>query len=247
MVGAPIAPRVVARHGTKRVVVAGLSVVALAMACCGSDSIMSSFVLGLIVRFFYGLGMGFTQAPVTESIMGSLPPSRAGVGSAVNDTTRQTGGALGVAVLGSIFAAKYHATIGLVGGLPDGVAERVKESIGSAQHAASSLPSDQAARVQDAAHHAFLSSMRLTYTVAVMVVLGAIFIAYKFLPARAATETVAERDRVRVDTPIDWTPSSPPATTTMNMSGDSASGTNGSAPFVLRPNASTRSNVEPRL
>ena len=49
--------------------------------------------------------MGLTTAPATESIMGSLPPGQAGVGSAVNDTTRQTGGALGVAVLGSIFAA----------------------------------------------------------------------------------------------------------------------------------------------
>lgn len=252
MVGAPIAPRVVAKHGTKRVVVGGLSIVALAMACCGSDSIMSSFTLGLIVRFFYGLGMGFTQAPVTESIMGSLPPSRAGVGSAVNDTTRQTGGALGVAVLGSIFAAKYHATIGLLGGLPDGVATRVKESIGSAQHAALSLPADQASRVQDAAHHAFLSSMRLTYTVAVMVVLGAIFIAYKFLPAHAATEAVAVRAKVEparaeVEAPIDWAPSSPPANTTVNVSADSAGSTSASSPFALGTNAASRSNVEPRL
>ena len=48
-----------------------------------------------LVRVLFGLGMGFTSAPATESIMGSLPPAKAGVGSAVNDTTRQTGGALG--------------------------------------------------------------------------------------------------------------------------------------------------------
>ena len=51
---------------------------------------------------------GCVMAPATESIMGSLPKAKAGVGSAVNDTTRQAGGALGVAVIGSVFAATYH-------------------------------------------------------------------------------------------------------------------------------------------
>ena len=50
--------------------------------------------------------------------MGSLPRAKAGVGSAVNDTTRQTGGALGVAVIGSIFALRYHAVIGGGDGCP---------------------------------------------------------------------------------------------------------------------------------
>ncbi len=58
-----------------------------------------------------GLGMGFAMAPATDSIMGSLPPERAGVGSAVNDTTREIGGALGVAILGTITTASYAAEI----------------------------------------------------------------------------------------------------------------------------------------
>ena len=51
--------------------------------------------------------MGMTMAPATESVMGSLPREKAGVGSAVNDTTRQVGGALGVAVIGSVVSSVY--------------------------------------------------------------------------------------------------------------------------------------------
>src|SRR5213079_2468447 len=109
------------RFGTKRVVVLGLLVVASAMACYASDTIMSSFALGFGVRLVYGIGMGITVSPVTESIMGSLPPGRAGVGSAVNDTTRQTGGALGVAVIGSIFLFRYHGVIGSADSVPRSV------------------------------------------------------------------------------------------------------------------------------
>ena len=185
MIGSPIAPRFVQRIGTKRVVVFGLVVVAAAMACYASDTIMSSFALGFGVRLVYGIGMGVTVAPVTESIMGSLPPGRAGVGSAVNDTTRQTGGALGVAVLGSIFASQYHATFDTARSLPPGVAHSARDSIGTSLQVARHLPAGVATQVRSVATDAFLSSMRITYTCAVAVVLAAVFVAARFLPARA--------------------------------------------------------------
>ena len=56
-----------------------------------------------------GLGIGFVSTPATESIMLVLPPARAGVGSAVNDATRELGGTLGVAVVGSLFSSVYAA------------------------------------------------------------------------------------------------------------------------------------------
>jgi EmrB/QacA subfamily drug resistance transporter len=185
MIGSPIAPRFVQRLGTKRVVVFGLLVVASAMACYASDTIMSSFALGFGVRLVYGIGMGITVAPVTESIMGSLPPGRAGVGSAVNDTTRQTGGALGVAVLGSIFASQYHATFDAARNLPPGVADSARDSIGTSLQVARHLPAGAATQVRSVATDAFLSSMRITYACAVAVVLVAVFVAARFLPARA--------------------------------------------------------------
>src|SRR5205814_8459908 len=83
-------------------------------------------------------GMGWVMAPATESIMGSLPPAKAGVGSAMNDTTRQFGGALGVAVIGSVLATAYRPavtsrlrTLGVTQDVIDGA----KDSVGGALRA----------------------------------------------------------------------------------------------------------------
>src|ERR1700674_2573815 len=185
MIGSPLAPRLVNRAGTKRVVILGLGLVATGMACYASNTIMSSFWLGLVVRLITGLGFGITSAPVTESIMGSLPPSRAGVGSAVNDTTRQTGGALGVAVIGSIFAARYHAVIGKLLFVPASVRAIAHESIGTSLQVAARLGRATGGRLVSVAIHAYLQSMRVTYAVSVTIILLAMVVAYRFLPARA--------------------------------------------------------------
>jgi EmrB/QacA subfamily drug resistance transporter len=188
MAFAPQAPKLVDRVGTKRVVVAGLLIVAGALCCYASDTIMSSFVGGAVVRLLFGAGMGLTTAPATESIMGSLPPGKAGVGSAVNDTTRQTGGALGVAVLGSIFALRYHSVIGDASFAPAPARADVKDSIGKALEAAASAGGQVGPRIVAEARHAFVVSMRLVYGTAAAVVLCAAFVAWSFLPARAPAE-----------------------------------------------------------
>ena len=68
------------------------------------DAVLRSSSLAM---FFLGGGLGLVQAPATEAIMGSLPPAKAGVGSAVNDTARELGGTLGVAIIGSVFSSIY--------------------------------------------------------------------------------------------------------------------------------------------
>jgi EmrB/QacA subfamily drug resistance transporter len=185
MVGGPLAPRFVARHGTTKVVVAGLCVAAFATACYASDTIMSSFGLGLLVRLIYGLGMAATVTPVTESIMGSLPPERAGVGSAVNDTTRQTGGALGVAVLGSLFLALYHSHMD-GSKLSPTVLRASRDSIGVSLQEAHQLGGPAGAQLREVARQSFLASSRVTFTCAAVIILGAALLARRFLPARAA-------------------------------------------------------------
>ena len=75
--------------------------------------------------------MGMAMAPATESVMGSLPIAKASVGSAVNDTTRTTGGALGVAILGSLLASEYRGDMDeAVSGLPHGAAESAGDTLG---------------------------------------------------------------------------------------------------------------------
>jgi EmrB/QacA subfamily drug resistance transporter len=188
MATSPNAPRLVLRWGTKRVVVLGLLTVAGAMFLYGSDLVMSSFVGGCAVRLMFGIGLGLTSAPATESIMGSLPPSRAGVGSAINDTTRQTGGALGVAIIGSIFLAWYHHFADHAGKLSAASAAAVHDSVGRALELAQRLPAAQGAEIVRLSREAFVDAMRFTYPIAAAFVLLAAFIAWRFLPAHAVDE-----------------------------------------------------------
>jgi MFS family permease len=184
---APQAPKLVERIGTKLVVVMGLVVVATGLFSYSIEPIMSSFVGGGLVRLWFGIGMGLIMAPATESIMGSLPKAKAGVGSAVNDTTRQTGGALGVAVVGSVFAATYHHVIKVPANLPGDAPAMVHDSIGKALDAIRQyqLPTDVAIQVHDRASDAFFRGMQVAAWVGTVVAFGAVFVAFKRLPARA--------------------------------------------------------------
>ena len=98
-------------------VAAGLSIVT-------QFDVDSSYGIVAAHLLVLGFGMGMAMAPATESVMGSLPVDKASVGSAVNDMTRTTGGALGVAVLGSLLASQYRGDMDeAVSGLPHGAAE----------------------------------------------------------------------------------------------------------------------------
>ena len=76
-------------------------------------------------------GMALTMPPATGAIMSSVPLNKAGVGSAVNDTTRELGGALGIAILGSIVASAYRSNVD-VSNLPPEAGDAAKESVGAA-------------------------------------------------------------------------------------------------------------------
>ena len=101
IVFAPLSSKLVARFGTKRVVTAGMLLFAAGLAVAATVTAEHAATAGSASRcVLMGAGMGLAGAPATESIMGSLPPERANIGSAVNDTTRELGGALGVAIVG---------------------------------------------------------------------------------------------------------------------------------------------------
>ena len=109
---APLSGKLVARFGTKRVVSAGMLLFTAGLATAATVTASSGYGRIGIALLVMGAGMGLAGAPATESIMGSLPPERANIGSAVNDTTRELGGALGVAVVGSIMSSLYAPQLG---------------------------------------------------------------------------------------------------------------------------------------
>ena len=118
--------------------------------------------------FFMGGGLGLVNAPATEAIMGSLPPAKAGVGSAVNDTARELGGTLGVAIIGSLFASVYSHRLGeLLAGSPvPADAQRIAgESVGAgievARRAGEQAGPQAGAAVKAAVDSAFIDGFRV--------------------------------------------------------------------------------------
>jgi EmrB/QacA subfamily drug resistance transporter len=192
MIVAPTANIWVKRFGSKYVVATGLLIAAAGLVLMSQLDASSSGWEVMGVLAVLGLGMGNVMAPATDSIMGSLPKERAGVGSAVNDTTREVGGALGVAIIGSLLASSYRSTMTAAAAssaLPADAAAAVRDSIGGAvavsQRASAQFP-EQAAQLLATAQDAFVSAMRPAMLVgAGFIALGALVVLV-FLPARSA-------------------------------------------------------------
>jgi EmrB/QacA subfamily drug resistance transporter len=191
MIAAPTSAKLVAWVGTKVIVTIGLGLVGLGMLIFAGVSVDSGYLLVLAVLVVVGAGMGLAMAPATDSIMGSLPPERAGVGSAVNDTTREIGGALGVAILGSITAAAYSSKIqadpqyDLLAQQSPEAAKAITDSVGGAATVAAQLPAQFAQQVTDAANAAFVHALKPTVIVGAIVAFIGAAVAAIFLPARA--------------------------------------------------------------
>src|SRR6266550_1877454 len=140
-------------------------------------------VLGGLVIIAVGLSM--SMVPATESIMGSLPPGKAGVGSAMNDTTREVGGALGVAILGSVLASHYTATIGKAfGSLPGPLIAAAKGSVGGAIQVGQQIGGQVGQGLVATAKSTFITAMGSSLEIAAAVALGGAVISALWLPNR---------------------------------------------------------------
>jgi EmrB/QacA subfamily drug resistance transporter len=182
------------RIGNKAVVSTGLLMMAIAFVWISRSSAETPYVETVFQMLVTAGGMGLTSAPATEAIMGVVPKEKAGVGSAINDATRELGGTLGVAVIGSVFTSIYVHTIATsqaAATIAPDVITRAKESVGGALIAASALETSDpvgAGALARAADQAFFDGFTVGCLVAAAVALvGAVFAAL-LLPARP-TET----------------------------------------------------------
>ena len=144
MAGGLLAPRL----GTRAVVTTGLLMFGSAMAWIAASPVDVPYATSIVPQMvLLGLGMGLISTPATESILRVLPPARAGVGSAVNDATRELGATLGVAVVGSVFASVYGAALsgGAFDRLPEAAQDQARESVVAAAAIAQGQPELMAA------------------------------------------------------------------------------------------------------
>ena len=173
------------RIGAGRTMTYGFVLVALGMAVMAGVSVDSPYLVLVLGMFVASAGMAITAAPATGSILVAVPLNRAGVASAVNDTTRELGGALGIAVFGSIANSVYRSNIDLAGlDLPAAAGAEAEESIGGAVGAAGRAGSDGGAIVERAAT-AFTDAFNVASMVSVgIAVVGAAVVARVFTRAK---------------------------------------------------------------
>ena len=152
-----IAPKIATRIGRRNTMVAGVGIFALGLVTMAlRASVEGGYMSVLPGLVIIGLGMGLTMTPATEVITETLPADKQGVASALNDTSRELGGAVGIALLGSVLSAGYKSAIEpLLAGVPAELAEPASEGIGAAFGVAAKA-GDQAPVILDAAKHAFV-------------------------------------------------------------------------------------------
>ena len=189
---APLSALAMRWAGIRYTVAAGLLIAAGGFWQISAASVTSGYadiVSGIVAL---GVGAGLVIPAATESVMGSLPSGDTGVGSAINGTFLQVGGALGVAVIGSLLTIRYQDIITArlaPYDVPAAAMDTIKGSLGGALEVAARAPGALGAALARAAREAFVSGMNLGLTAGAFVVLGGCLIALFVLPAQRRGRT----------------------------------------------------------
>ncbi|NWF69977.1 MAG: MFS transporter [Chloroflexi bacterium] len=212
-----LSARVAQRFGTKRTVAAGIMIAALGLLLMSQIfRVDTPYWMIAVTQAVLATGMGLAVSPVTNSVMGAVPLQRAGIGSAMNDTTRQLGGALGVAVLGTIMNTLYQSGVQSLEGaipVPAALAERARqafEAIQSSVQAAHIVaeqiralpvaPEGAADTIINTANAAFVAGMDRALLVGAITMLAGALFALVVLPAQVQrSPEFAERAQAASD------------------------------------------------
>jgi len=182
---APLSARALPVTMVRYTVAAGLACIAVGLWLLSQTTVASTYTSILPGIMLLGAGAGLAMPAATESVMGSLPASDTGVGSATNGTFLQTGGALGVAVIGSLLNTRYTDHISAVLApyhLPPGVLQATVGSLGGALEVAARIGGQFGTELANAARSAFVSGMNLGLLTGACVAIGGCVVALLVLP-----------------------------------------------------------------
>ena len=184
------ASKLVTRYGPKLTVLCGLGFLAVAFAIMAFLDTSTPLIVIEAALFFAGLGMGAVMGTTTPLVMAVVPPGKAGAGAAATNAIRQIGAALGVAILGSVYATVYRGQMSSVLApwtppLPAGASESLGATT-EALHVASTVPglATALAGLLDQAHRAFLDAMQVTFLIALGVLALGMILGALWLPGR---------------------------------------------------------------
>ena len=164
-------------HGRGRVSAAGLAIMVIGFLALAPMTAASGYAQMGVAFTIISAGFGLAAAPATAAIVGALPAAKQGVASAINDVSRELGGALGVAALGSAFNGAYRARIGGSSVVPPPLVDAARDSVAAGLHAAGTLgPAGRpaAVAVQDAFMHGWAVAMATAAAVLTAAVMATI-------------------------------------------------------------------------
>ncbi len=213
MVGAPLSTGVARRFGPRVNVLAMSGAMIAGTLMLTQVTIDSGVMLPVASLFVFGFGAGLGMPALTDTVMAAVPERDAGMASAVNDVSRELGGALGIATIGSIVAGFYRGNVesALPAGVPAELAELVGEGIGVAAVVAGQLPAELGAAVSAAANGAFMEAMTDGFVISAALLLSSVVIAFTLMPTRMR-ETQAEFDETGFEPTGDDAPGLEPET-----------------------------------
>ena len=206
VVVAPRGPKIIARFGVRPVVRIGFWMGAAGFVALATMHVNTDywFILASIVPI--AIASAVIMPASSQLIVGSVPLSKSGVGSAVNDVTREVGAALGIAALGSIMASRFQsAMVGPTAARPSEVGEVAKESVGQALAVAQHIGGDAGADLAHSAQQAFTDGISLAFMVAAMIMVLAGYFYGRLmpnsLPSRIIPSSVENKDTLELDSP----------------------------------------------
>jgi EmrB/QacA subfamily drug resistance transporter len=193
----PVSPILAKRFGTRLVIPAGMALMGLGLLDLSAIGVHTSYPPMALAIAIMGAGMGMVMAPASTTIMTTVPAHQAGAGSATNDTIREVGGALGIAVVGSLAAAVYRSRLThvLVAQHAPGLVVHVATgSVAAADITGRQVGGAAGSELMAAAHSAFVNAMAMGVRVAAGVALVSAVAAIFALPRRR-NPVVAEAPR----------------------------------------------------
>jgi DHA2 family multidrug resistance protein-like MFS transporter len=172
--GSQMAPRIVHRTRPAYLIGGGLFIGAIGLAMLVGVGASNGLPLLIAASVVISIGLAPVFGLTTELIVGTAPPERAGAASGISETAAELGGALGIAILGSVGVAIYRGAVGaeLPAAVPDAAAEVARDTLGGAVAVAAELPSEIGAVVLEVAREAFVAGMHLTAGIAAVVAVG---------------------------------------------------------------------------
>ena len=201
VVASSLGPQLAKPLGPRRLVMISVAIMTVATAIFTQVNADWTTLTAILVIMMFGFGFGLGMPTLTDAVMASVPVEDAGVGSAVNDVSRELGSALGIAVIGSFISGIYRGNVEdrLAGQVPEGALESAKEGLGVIAAVAPSLPVDVAQSTFVGASQAFIDAMNSGFWLSTAVLATAVAVAFFLLPNQARVLQVERSGEATAD------------------------------------------------